>query len=217
MDFILFAKGVIAGFVIAAPVGPVGIMVAQRTLSKGIPAGLIAGAGGALADTVFGAVAAFGITFVAAFLHEIEPSLRLGGGILLIFLGVLTALKPVRTEAKPHLSFTRSFGDFASTFVLTITNPATIASLVVVFPALGAIVPEGDLPRAWTLILGVFAGSTLWWVTLAALTSLFRTGLNEARMQRINRISGVAIVCFGVVVLVSVTRLGKLLLDLAPV
>ncbi|MCY3828488.1 MAG: LysE family translocator, partial [Rhodospirillaceae bacterium] len=84
-------------------------------------------------------------------------------------------------------------------------------------PALGAIVPEGDLARAWTLILGVFAGSTLWWLTLAGLTSLFRTGLNEARMQTINRISGVAIVCFGIVVLVSVTRLGKSLLDLAPV
>lgn len=217
MDFVLFAKGVIAGFVIAAPVGPVGIMVAQRTLAKGIPAGLIAGAGGALADTVFGAIAAFGMTFVAVFLHDIEPSLRLGGGILLILLGVLTAIKSVRTESNPRLSFTRSFGDFASTFVLTITNPATIASLVVVFPALGAIVPEGDLARAWTLILGVLAGSTLWWLTLAALTSLFRTGLNEARMQLINRISGLAIVCFGIVVLVSVTRLGKLLLDLAPV
>ncbi|MCY3828073.1 MAG: LysE family transporter, partial [Rhodospirillaceae bacterium] len=151
MDFVLFAKGAIAGFVIAAPVGPVGIMVAQRTLAKGHAAGLIAGAGGALADTVFGAIAAFGIAFVAAFLHEIEPSLRLGGGILLILLGLLTALKTVKTDARPRLSFARSFGDFATCFILTITNPATIASLIVVFPALGAIVPEGDLARAWTL------------------------------------------------------------------
>ena len=207
----------IAGFVIAAPVGPVGIIVAQRTLAKGIPAGLIAGAGGALADTVFGAIAAFGITFVAVFLQQIEYSLRLAGGCLLLLLGVLTALKKIRADAGRRQSFTRSLGDFASTFMLTITNPATIASLVVVFPALGAIVPEGDLARAWTLILGVLAGSTLWWLTLAALASLFRSRLNDARMQIINRISGLAIVFFGLVVLASATRWGRALLDMAPV
>ena len=217
MDFVLFAKGVIAGFVIAAPVGPVGIMVAQRTLAKGILAGLIAGAGGAIADTIFGAIAAFGITFVSVFLSQIEQWLRLGGGILLLLLGSLTLIKEIKADANPRMSVSRSLGDFASTFTLTITNPATIASLVVVFPALGAIVPEGDLGRAWTLILGVFAGSTLWWLILATLTSLFRTRLNDKRMQMINRISGMVIIFFGILVLLSVTRLGQVLLDLVPV
>lgn len=217
MDFVLLAKGVIAGFVIAAPVGPVGILVAQRTLAKGMLAGLIAGGGAAIADTIFGAIAAFGITFVAAMLMEVEQWLRLGGGILLLLLGVLTLIKKVKTEDAPKVSFSRSLGDFATTFSLTITNPATIASLVVVFPALGAIVPEGDLPRAWTLILGVFAGSTLWWMILSTLTSLFRTKLNESRMQLINRISGMVIIFFGILVLLSTTRLGKDLLDLVPI
>lgn len=217
MDFVLLAKGVIAGFVIAAPVGPVGILVAQRTLAKGMLAGLIAGAGAALADTIFGAVAAFGITFVAVFLSQVEQWLRLGGGILLLLLGVMTLIKKVKTEDAPKVSFSRSLGDFATTFSLTITNPATIASLVVVFPTLGAIVPEGDLPRAWTLILGVFAGSTLWWMTLSTLTSLFRTRLNDTRMQMINRISGMVIIFFGILVLLSTTRLGKDLLDLVPI
>jgi len=217
VDFVLLAKGVIAGFVIAAPVGPVGILVAQRTLAKGILAGLIAGSGAAIADTIFGAIAAFGITFVAAFLTQVEQWLRLGGGILLLLLGALTLIKEVKSEANPRMTVGRSLGDFASTFTLTITNPATIASLVVVFPTLGAIVPEGDLPRAWTLILGVLAGSVLWWLILSTLTSLFRTRLNDARMQLINRISGMVIIFFGILVLLSVTRLGKILLDLVPI
>lgn len=217
MDFVLLAKGVIAGFVIAAPVGPVGIFIAQRTLSKGMMHGLIAGGGAAVADTIFGAIAAFGITFVAAFLIEVEQWLRLGGGILLLLLGALTLIKKVTSEEAPRVSITRSLGDFATTFSLTITNPATIASLVVVFPALGAIVPEGDLARAWTLILGVFAGSTLWWMILSTLTSLFRTRLTDNRMQMINRISGMVIIFFGILVLLSTTRLGKDLLDLVPV
>lgn len=217
MDFVLLAKGVIAGFVIAAPVGAVGILVAQRTLAKGMPAGLIAGAGAAVADTIFGAIAAFGITFVSAFLTEVEQWLRLGGGILLLLLGALTLIKKVNTEPNQRISVGRSLGDFASTFVLTITNPATIASLFVVFPALGAIVPEGDLGKAWTLILGVCAGTTLWWLILSTLTSLFRTRLNDSRMQMINRISGMVIMFFGVLVLLSVTRLGKSLLNLVPI
>jgi len=217
VDFVLLAKGVIAGFVIAAPVGPVGILVAQRTLAKGIVAGMIAGGGAAVADTIFGAIAAFSITFVATFLTQVEQWLRLGGGILLLLIGALTLIRQVRVQASPRTTVGLSLGDFASTFTLTITNPATIASLVVVFPALGAIVPEGDLPRAWTLVLGVLAGSTMWWLTLSPLTSLFRTRLNESRMQLINRISGMVIIFFGVLVLISVTRLGEDLLDLAPI
>ncbi len=216
MDFVLFAKGIIAGFVIAAPVGPVGILCAQRTLAKGIPAGLIAGSGAAIADTIFGAVAAFGLTFIAGLLIQIENWLRLGGGILLLILGLLTILKKISPSEEPKRSLTRTAGDFASTFVLTITNPMTILSFSPVFLAVGAIVPQGDLPRAWTLILGVLAGSSLWWLTLCALASLFRQKLSLSRMQIINRISGGLIIVFGLLVLASVTSLGKQLFDLVP-
>jgi threonine/homoserine/homoserine lactone efflux protein len=217
MDFVLFAKGIIAGFVIAAPVGPVGILCAQRTLAKGIPAGLIAGSGAAIADTIFGAVAAFGLTFIADLLLSIENWLRLGGGILLLVLGGLTVIKKLTPSEEPRRSLTRTAGDFAATFVLAITNPVTILSFSPVFLAVGAIVPQGDLPRAWTLILGVFAGSSLWWLTLCALASLFRQKLSLARMQIINRISGGLIVVFGVLVLASVTSLGKQLFNLVPI
>lgn len=217
MDFVLFAKGIIAGFVIAAPVGPVGILCAQRTLSKGILAGLIAGSGAAVADTIFGAVAAFGLTFISDLLLSVENWLRLGGGILLLVLGVLAVIKKLPAAEEPRRSITRTAGDFAATFVLAITNPVTILSFSPVFLAVGAIVPQGDLPRAWTLILGVLAGSSLWWLTLCALASLFRQKLSLARMQIINRISGALIIAFGVVVLASVTSLGKQLFDLVPI
>lgn len=217
MDFVLFAKGIIAGFVIAAPMGPVGVLCAQRTLAKGIAAGLIAGSGAAVADTIFGAVAAFGLTFIADLLLDIENWLRLCGGVLLLILGGLTLAKKVKPTEAPKRSLSRHAGDFASTFVLTITNPITILSFSPVFLAVGAIVPAGDLVRAWTLILGVLAGSTLWWLTLCALASLFRQRLSLSRMQIINRISGGLIVLFGLVVLASVTELGKQLFDLVPI
>jgi threonine/homoserine/homoserine lactone efflux protein len=208
MDLTLLAKGLIAGFVIAAPVGAVGILCVQRTLSKNMLAGLIAGGGAAIGDTLFGAIAAFGLTFIAEFLQTYDNWLRLIGGLLLLGLGALTVFKKIEPIDREGPSLTRHAGDFVSTFVLTISNPATILAFTPVFATLNAVLPPGDPGSSWTLILGVFAGSALWWLILCSLSSLFRTKLNDARMQLINRISGILIMIFGLIVLLSVTELG---------
>ena len=186
MDLFLFIKGIVAGFIIAAPVGPVGILCVQRTLSKGMIMGLAPGVGGAVADTLFGGVAAFGLTFVAEFLIQHEGSMRLGGGILLLVLGVHGCLKPVTLAAAPP-SVRGAAGDSVSAFLLTVTNPMTILTFSPVFLAVGAVVAQDDRPAAWTLILGVFAGSCLWWVILCALAELFRRRINSAREAPLSR------------------------------
>jgi threonine/homoserine/homoserine lactone efflux protein len=214
MDLILFIKGIVAGFIIAAPVGPVGILCVQRTLSKGMVVGLTAGFGGAVADTIFGAVAAFGLTFVAEFLLRHESWMRLGGGVLLLVLGVHGCLKHVSVAAAPP-SVRGAAGDGVSAFILTITNPITMLTFSPVFLAVGAVVAPDDRPAAWTLILGVFAGSCLWWVMLCALAEVFRRKLNSARMLIIHRISAGMILFFGIVVLLSTTALGQRIIDAA--
>src|SRR5258706_11749529 len=113
MDLFLFIKGIVAGFIIAAPVGPVGILCVQRTLSHGMKMGLAAGAGGAVADTIFGAVAAFGLTFIADLLIRHATWMRLCGGGMLPVLGLLCCLNhlslappapPARGAAGQHHS-----------------------------------------------------------------------------------------------------------------
>lgn len=214
MDPILFAKGIVAGFIIAAPVGPVGILCVQRTLSRGMGAGMIAGSGGALADTIFGAVAAFGLTFIADFLLRHEDWLRLIGGLMMLALGIHGFLKKVTVAASPP-TVTGAFGDALSSFTLTVTNPITILTFSPVFLAVGAVVAPHDRPAAWTLILGVLAGSCLWWFILCALAGLFRRKLNDSRMRIIHRVSAGMILFFGVLVLLSVTALGQRLIAAA--
>lgn len=215
MDVFLFLKGIFVGFLIAAPVGPVGILCAQRTLQLSLSAGLTAGLGAAVADAIFGAVAAFGLTFVAHILLENETLFRLIGGVLLLVLGARTFRKPPPDlDQRIEVTANHHTGGFISTFALTITNPITIMSFGPVFVAANAIVQPGSLAAAWTLIVGVFAGSALWWLLLCTGISLFRRKVTESHMRWINKLSGVVILFFGVLVIASVTKYGAGLLDI---
>jgi threonine/homoserine/homoserine lactone efflux protein len=207
MDIVLFFKGIIAGFVIAAPVGPVGILCAQRTLQRGIAHGVVAGMGAAAADTIFGALAAFGLTFIAEFLLSNEDYLRLAGGFLLFAIGVHSLVKKIKLESAPP-TITGTAGDLLSTFILTITNPITILTFSPVFLFLGAVVSDGDLAGAWTLIAGVFGGSILWWVMLCTLTGSFRRKMTDNSLRVISRVSGGLIIFFSALVLFSLTDVG---------
>jgi threonine/homoserine/homoserine lactone efflux protein len=215
MDLILFLKGAAAGFIIAAPVGPVGILCIQRTLGKGMPVGLAAGFGGAVADMIFGAVAAFGLTFIADFLLRHESYMRLGGGVLLLIMGLHGLLKKYTALAPAPPSVRGAAGDVVSAFILTITNPMTMLTFSPVFLAVGAVVEADDRAAAWTLILGVFAGSCVWWVILCALAELFRRKIDAAHIAIIHRVSAGFILLFGILVLLSTTAIGQRIIDAA--
>jgi len=210
MEIILFFKGTFVGFLIAAPVGPVGILCAQRTIQIGLLAGLVSGLGAALADTIFGAVAAFGLTFVAQYLLENEALMRLIGGLLLVGIGVETMLKkPVQVYGDKLPKAHRYAASFFRTFMLTITNPITIMAFGPVFVAANAVVEEGNLLQAWALILGVFSGSALWFSMLSGGVHLGRHHINDRRMRWMNRISGIVIVFFGAMAVASLTPVGR--------
>jgi threonine/homoserine/homoserine lactone efflux protein len=195
----LFLEGIIIGFAIAAPVGPIGVLCIRRTLAEGRISGLVSGLGAATADAVYGAVAALGLTFVAEFLMGGETWLRLVGGTFLVFLGVRTFLARPAERAAPAARRSGLPGAYASTFFLTLTNPTTILSFAAIFAGLGvAGDASGDALSAMLLVLGVFLGSAAWWVVLSGATSLFRTRLSVRGLRWVNRISGTVIAAFGV-------------------
>ena len=205
MDPGIFARGVAIGLAIAAPVGPIGVLCIRRTLAGGRLAGFVTGLGAATADTVYGAVAAFGLTAVSAFLVSQQDWLRLIGGAFLLYLGIRTFLtRPMpQTAVRDDKSSRTLAGDYASTFLLTITNPLTIISFAAVFAGLGLGSGYDDLASALLLVAGVFTGSALWWLLLSAGVSLLRGRITENGLRWVNRVSGVIITVFGVVALAS--------------
>ncbi|MBZ5699456.1 MAG: LysE family translocator [Acidobacteriia bacterium] len=196
----VFLKGIAAGLLIAAPVGPVGVLCVHRTLTWGRVHGLVSGLGAAVADALYATVVAFGLGFVSDFLLAEQHWLRLGGGLLLLVLGIANLLsKPGTAESEPRRSLA---GDCASAFVLTATNPVTIISFIGVFAALGA-ANAGTLIEGETLVLGVFAGSAIWWLVLSGCVGLVRKTIEAIYLHRAHIVSGVLLLAFGVGVLAT--------------
>src|SRR5438477_9482083 len=168
-----FFKGLVLGFAIAAPVGPIGVLCIRRSLADGQAAGLATGLGAATADTLYGCVAAFGLTAVSDYLLKQRLWLGLIGGLFLCYLGVRTFL--TKTSESPAVANRSGLaGAYFSTFLLTVTNPMTILSFVAVFAGLGLATSSNYLSAA-LLVAGVFVGSGLWWLLLSGGAALFRS------------------------------------------
>jgi threonine/homoserine/homoserine lactone efflux protein len=203
MDTIFFLKGLIIGFVIAAPVGPIGVLCARRTLMLGRRAGFYSGMGAATADVFYGFVAAFGLTFVSTFLAGHNVFLRLVGGSILCVLGVRALVADPHLNRDDPKSFKKYVGLYSSTFFLTLTNPMTIFSFAAVFAGFGLAEVKGSVSSAGILILGVYLGSALWWLSLVGILSIFRKRFQSEQLRWLNRISGVVIIASGILALLS--------------
>lgn len=200
MDISFFFRGLIIGFSIAAPVGPIGILCIRRTLVEGRLFGLLSGLGAATADATYGAIAGFGLTFISAILMGQAFWFRLLGGAFLCYLGVKTLLSQPATESASAKQL-GLWGAYASTVFLTLTNPATILSFAAVFAGLGLANTGGDYGAATILVLGVFTGSALWWLFLSSGVSALRSRFNPRGLRWLNRVSGLILLIFGIIAL----------------
>lgn len=200
MDMSLLVRGLIIGFSIAAPVGPIGVLCIRRTLADGRAIGLVSGLGAATADALYGCVAGFGLTGISAFLVGQQTWLRLIGGLFLLLLGVKTFLSRPATEPAPSRGHGLAAA-YATTFMLTLTNPVTILAFVAIFAGVGLVRAGGTHLSAATLVAGVFLGSACWWLTLSTGVSLLRERFGLRVMQWVNRASGAVLTGFGVVAL----------------
>ena len=205
MDASFFLKGLIIGFSIAAPVGPIGILCIRRTLASGRLTGLLSGLGAATADAFYGSIAAFGLTFLSSFLIQQQILLRLVGGAFLCYLGIRTVLsKPVNVSIPGNPA--SLFSAYASTFLLTLTNPLTILSFAAIFAGFGLAAVRNSYPSAALMVLGVFLGSSSWWLILSSLTGWLRQRISQPALVWLNRLSGAIIVGFGLAALVGLFR-----------
>lgn len=190
-----FLKGLAVGFCIAAPVGPIGILCIQKTLHYGRWSGFFSGLGAAFADALYGLIAVFSLTFIAELLHSERFWIRTIGGIFLLCLGAKIFLSKPKEKIK-EITHKTLLSDFLSTFFLTITNPMTILSFVAIFSSL-RIAAHPSYVHASLLVLGVFLGSSLWWLLLSEGVTFFRNKVSKEALLWVNRIAGIAIILFG--------------------
>ena len=202
MDLIFFVKGLLIGFGMAVPVGPIGVLCIRKTLTEGHARGMVVGIGAATADALYGIVAAFGITFISDAIASQQFWLRLIGGALLVFLGIKT-LRAKSTEPIVAQSTEGQLESYMTSFFLALTNPVTILAFVAVFAAFG-LGHELRILSACLLVLGVFLGSCMWFLGLGYVATFFRKKLDSGGLTWVNRISGTVIIASGLAAFVSV-------------
>lgn len=191
----VFIQGLILGFSIAAPVGPIGLLCLRRSLAHGRLAGLVSGLGAATADAFYGLLAALGLTAFSNFLLEFQAALQLSGGLFLLYLG-FTALRihPAAVAATAPAS-PRLGSAYLSTLLLTLANPLTILSFLALFAGLPA--DTASPHDATTLVLGVFLGSAAWWLLLSCSAAALSSRLSHGGLRFLNVTSGLVLLAFG--------------------
>ncbi|MGH6894023.1 MAG: LysE family translocator [Dongiaceae bacterium] len=199
----MLVKGGGIGFAVAAPVGPIGMLCIRTTLERGRIAGLCAGLGAAVADSIFAAIGAYGISLVGSFLAAEQDKFKLIGGIFLIAFGIHMGRKQPNMLAEDEREVPKGlFADFAMTLALTLANPTTILSFAAIFASLSGL--RGfALHSVPALLVGVFIGSAAWWLTLSGVVGLIRHRISPVTMLWINRFAGAAIILFGLYTLIE--------------
>jgi threonine/homoserine/homoserine lactone efflux protein len=196
-----FLTGLIIGFAMAVPVGPIGMLCIRKTLTEGQLRGLIIGCGAATAEMLYGCVATFSLTFISNMMASQRVWLCLVGAGILFYLGVRTFRAQTVDPAAP-VTGGGSLRLFFSAVLLALTNPLTIFAFVAVFAALG--LGSGlSVFSEWALVLGIFLGSALWFMLLSVSASIFRKKLDTGGLRWVSRIAGVLIIMSGVMALAS--------------
>jgi threonine/homoserine/homoserine lactone efflux protein len=199
IDLEIFLKGFTIGLAIAAPVGPIGLLTIRRTLAFGRAAGFLTGLGAASADAIFGSIAAFGITAISSIMIGAKFWLGIIGGMFLIYLGWQTfKSKPAQHPAETQASSLNTM--YFTTFALVLTNPISILYFVGIIASVGA--ANNPTSATW-MVVGVFAGSALWWLTLASIANGLRNKINPRALKTINQVSGAVIAAFGIFAVIS--------------
>lgn len=197
MDLLpLFASSLLIGLSIAAPVGPIGLLTIQRSLAHGPRAGLATGLGAAAADAVYGAIGAYGVSGLIRGLVAARVPLALGGAAFLLWMAWRLVRAPLaeRAAAAPAGSLWRYF---LGTFVLTLSNPATIVSFIAVFGALaGGSAQAAAASAPAVMVAGVLVGSALWWLFLSTAVGRLRERFDAAWRRRINQLSAAVLAAF---------------------
>lgn len=202
MEIAGFLPGLVLGFSIAAPVGPIGVLCIRRTLAQGRLAGLLTGLGAATADAVYGSIAAFGLTAAASLLLGQGHWLRPVGAVLLGYLGLRTLVTRPATEVPAAAPSGIAHAYFTS-LGLTLTNPMTILSFGAAYTGLGLGTRTANPLSAVSMVAGVFLGSVAWWVTLTTLVGLLRHRFGRTSALWVNRLSGALLLVFAGAILIG--------------
>lgn len=194
-------KGFIVGLGASIPLGPLGVLCVQKTLSKGRNSGLITGLGASVSDTFYASICLLGLAFIQRLIDENIDWVMFFGGIIIILIGIKIFLTNPIKQIRQKNKTKKHIEDFIEAFVMTITNPGAIFLILGLMAAVGIDTTEADVSKGliFASLWGVFLGSATWWYILSTSINVFRKRFRIKQLMMINRISGIVIMVLGLI------------------
>jgi threonine/homoserine/homoserine lactone efflux protein len=204
LDLLFIIKGIIIGISVSVPLGPIGVLVIQRSLNKGFKSGFITGIGAASADIVYAVIAGFSITFISDFLIQNQTYIRIIGGGFLILIGYRIFISnPAKQIRRLRTKGNNYFKDFLTSFAVTVSNPLTILTFGAIFAGFNLLGNGDGNFKVSLLIFSVFGGAVLWWMILISIVRIFKKRIRLRNLLWINRITGILIILFAIFLIIT--------------
>lgn len=201
--FIVFLKGLLVGLGASIPLGPLGVLTIQKTLSKGRINGFLTGLGASLSDTMFATISLLGLFIIDTFVDQHKIAVLLIGGIVVVFIGLKVYFTNPLKQIKQKNTKSKKVQDFFEGFLMTITNPGSIFLILAMFAAVNfniSTYPEEKTSLVASYALeGIFIGSALWWFTLSTVINIFRKKFRLRQLILLNRLAGIVIMALGAI------------------
>jgi len=191
-------KGFIVGIGASIPLGPLGVMCVQKTLSKGRISGIVTGLGASITDTIFATFAIVSLALIQDFVNNNETAVLFYGGLAVIAIGLKIFLTNPVKQIRRSKGGKKLLEDFISAIIMTITNPGAVFLILGLFAFVGLNVDSsssGDV--IFAALLGVFLGANAWWIILSTSINIFRNKFRLKQLLMINRVAGIVIMVLG--------------------
>ncbi len=199
IDVNLIIAGIAMGLAMAAPLGPVNLIVIRAALNHNTHAAILSGLGAIIADTMMASIAAYGLRSIEQAIISYTIPIQITGGLMLVVLGVRTARKHFKSS---ELNESPSAAKLGLTFFLTITNPGTALGFLAIFSAMSGMLQLSAAPyRATTVLIGIALGGALWWLAVSFIINKLKSRFSSTTLDSINRWSGILVAAFGFVLL----------------
>ncbi|SHF87802.1 Threonine/homoserine/homoserine lactone efflux protein [Mariniphaga anaerophila] len=191
----LLLEGMFIGLLASVPIGPVNILVIQRTINRSRKDGFFSGLGVALSDTLYASFAAFSVGFILQFIKEYDVAFRITVSVLLLLLGLFILFSnPEKIRNGSDSDKSSYMKRFVSAFLLTISNPLIIFLHLALFTSFGIVLNVNHPAEAIVVLSGFMLGAVAWWFSITGIISRFRNLFSLKICLWFNRIAGSIII-----------------------
>ena len=198
--FYILPRGLAIGALISAPMGPIDMLIIQRTLSKGRWPAFFTGIGAALSDLFYCLLAGFGLSFITDVIERHQFALQVFGSIVLAAFGLFLFRKnPTRSLKTAEVDGRSYWSDFISGFFLTVSNPLILFFIIGLFARFNFILPEYEIFHYVWAYLTILGGALVWWYLVTFLVSKLRSRFNVRSLWLVNRIVGSILIAMAVI------------------